>query len=91
MVLQAAALEEFRGTNSQKAFSHQEAYLDSLVRRAQHRRPLVSERLKDFDDSLAWVARYRAKYPRPLSQGTGFYWTADRQTEVDEFLRQFNK
>jgi hypothetical protein len=87
-----AVLSEFRGTNSDKALGDLEAMLDGLVERAEYRRPLLEGwRLEQFDKTLSRAARYRAKYPRPLSQGTGFYWTADRQSEVDRFLKDFNR
>jgi hypothetical protein len=92
MATYAAVLSEFRGTNSHKAFEDFEGMLDDVVERAEYRRPLLDGwRLEQFDKGLGWAARYRSQYPRPLSQGTGFYWTADKQTEVDKFLAGFAK
>lgn len=85
-------LSEFRSGDSERALSHLEMFLDGAVRSAEHRRPLLRGwRLEQFDKALAKVAQYREQHPRPLSQGTGFLWTAERQTEVDTFLRGFAK
>lgn len=85
-------LSELRSGHSQEALDHLEMFLDSSIYSAERRRPLIHGRwLAEFDKSLSRAARYRAQYPRPLSQGTGFYWTADKQTEVDSFLRDFVK
>jgi hypothetical protein len=88
--LHAAILSELRSTNSPKGLSDLEASLDLDVERAEHRRPLLSEwGLEQLDSGLGWAARYREEHPRPLSQGTGFYLTADKQTEIDMFLKGF--
>ena len=83
-------LSEFRGGFTNKAITDMESFLDTAVQDAEYRRPLLrGEDLKRLDKSLAAVARYRGQYPRPLNQGNGFYWTADKQAELDKFLAGF--
>lgn len=88
----AMLLSELRGGHSDRALDHLESLLDMTLLGAQRRRPLLQDwRLAEFDRSLIKAARYRAEFPRPLSQGTGFYLTADKQTKIDIFLQSFSK
>jgi hypothetical protein len=88
IAMYAMLLSEMRGGHSDRALDHLESLLDMALLGGERRRPLLRDwRLAEFDKSLIKAARYRDQFPRPLSQGTGFYLTADKQTEIDRFLR----
>lgn len=83
-------LIQLRAGNTNEAISNLELLLDTTVRSAMHRRThLSAPDAVNIDKALSNAARYREKYPRPLSEGSGFYWTSDKQLEVDASLEGF--
>ena len=94
LVDNALVLTELRNGDSKRALAHLEFFLDSAIYSAEHRRPILRGwQLSELDKALARAARYREQFPRPVSQSQGrdSYGTADRQTEIDTFLRGFAK
>ena len=89
LVEYATALSELRTGMTNEAIGHLEMYLDSSVLGAKSRLNLSKAGVEQLDKALVYVARYRAKFPRPLSNGSDFYWTSDKQLEVDRFLQEF--
>jgi hypothetical protein len=86
----ASVLKELRTGLTNEAMGHLESMLDSAVAGAMSRHPnLPSASAVKLDQALSCAARYREQFPRPLSQGSGFYWTSDKQLEVDRYLEGF--
>jgi len=86
----ASLLTELRAGLTNEAMGHMESLLDGAVASAMGRRPnLPPTGVVQLDKSLSYVAHYREKFPRPLSVGHNFYWTADKQLEVDRYLEGF--
>lgn len=85
-----SVLTQLRSGATNEAIGNLEMLLDSTVADARSRRPrLPSAGTEQLDKALAYAARYRGKFPRPLSEGSGFYWTSDKQLEVDRYLEEF--
>lgn len=84
-------LSELRSGRSEQALNHLESLLDMALWDAERRRPFLDEWGRtQFDKSLSKAAQYRKQFPRPLSQGAGFFLTADRQSEIDRFLQSIS-
>lgn len=83
-------LTELRNGRSEETINHLESLLDMALWDGQRRRPFLDEWGRtQFDKSLSKAAQYRKHFPRKLSQGSGFFLTADRQSEIDRFLQSF--
>ncbi|HEY5912155.1 MAG TPA: hypothetical protein VJA21_16245 [Verrucomicrobiae bacterium] len=70
-----------------------ELFLDLGIEQAKCRLPVLSKegKTRELAGVLTQVATYRQQYPRKLAEGTGFYWTAERQEELDAFLMPYRK
>jgi len=85
-----AVLLGLRAGLTNEPIGHLETFLDGAVYSAKCRRPVLpDEDVVQLDKAFSAVAQYRSKYPRPLAIGSGFYWTAEKQSEVDKFLEGF--
>ena len=83
-------LTMLRNGQSKQAIEKLEVLLDTTIYDAKRRRQVLEGKdLQMLDKSLVRAAKYRSSNPRPLDQETNIYWTAERQVEVDNFLRSF--
>ncbi|MDB6032727.1 MAG: hypothetical protein JWM16_3065 [Verrucomicrobiales bacterium] len=94
MVEYATLLNGWRSGLSDVTLGKAEAFLDLALEDACQRRRVLSKSQREFlDRSICKVARYRERFPRPLSAATNqspseqsAHWTREREQEIDTFL-----
>ncbi len=92
LVEYVSLLQTLREGRTNNAIDRLEMFLDTSIRDAECRRPLLKGTdLITLDKCLSKVANYRRAFPRPHSPNTitNIFWTTEKQVQVDIFLKKF--